>query len=63
VTGKRRAVAPAKSDVQMSLKHEKQRGQESMLWSQFSAIFAGKVGVFLKNQCFGLSFEKTITIL
>jgi hypothetical protein len=27
-----------------------------MLWSQFSAIFGEKIGVFLKNQCYDQNF-------
>jgi hypothetical protein len=27
-----------------------------MLWSQFSAIFCEKIGVFLKNQCYDQNF-------
>jgi hypothetical protein len=40
----------------------KQKGKQiqgSMLWSQFSAIFANflqKIGVFLKNQCYDQIF-------
>jgi hypothetical protein len=30
--------------------------QGSMLWSQFSAIFGEKIGVFLKNQCYDQNF-------
>jgi hypothetical protein len=28
----------------------------SILWSQFSAIFGEKIGVFLKNQCYDQFF-------
>jgi hypothetical protein len=40
--------------------------QGSMLWSQFSAIFANfwqKIGVFLKNPCYDQNFAKFSFVL
>jgi hypothetical protein len=35
----------------------------SMLWSQFSAIFGEKIGVFLRNQCYDNFISKFSFVL